>query len=154
MATMRTVVKMLFVNPLDLLVEAATRLLANIMSWRPDGTRVVVAVLDPLEPPQRVKGRIVQVLSKVVTVGPNGITRHSEPFLVVQLEAPLYFDGEKVERLVAGSRYELNAFTRLILMGWIANLHRVPMEGKLTVSECVLNFSDFIGIGGLKRTGR
>jgi hypothetical protein len=154
MATLSTVLKMLFVNPLDLFVEGITRLVARIMRWRPEGSLVVLVVLDPLDPRQRATGRIEQVLRGVVTAGAGGSTRHREPFVVVQLETPLYFHGEHVCRLIAGPRYELNEVTRLILTGWIANLHKVPEDAGSTQSEWVLSFSDNIGIGGFKRTRR
>jgi hypothetical protein len=147
---MSTALKMLFVNPLDLLLEGATRFIASVTGWSPEQRAVVVGVLDPAPPRQQAKGRIVQVLPNVVTQGPSGTTHHREAFLVVQLSTPLFLNGEQLDRFVAGPRYELHGLTRLILTGLITNIYRVPSTGAPVQDPWILD--DRIAIGVLKRT--
>ena len=144
----RTALKLLLVNPLDLLVEGTTRLLVNVTGWRLEEKPVVLRILDPVDPRQRAEGRIEQVLPAVMTEGADATTRHQEPFLVVRLATPVSLEGERIDRLVAGPRYLLNRSTRLILTRWIANLYRVPPPAMVAQQSWVLG--DFIAIGELR----
>lgn len=143
------VLKMLAVNPLDLLVEGATRALANVTGWRPEQRMIVLRVLDPSHPRQHASGRIEQVLRSTVTEGASGATRHRQPFAVIHLTAPLSLHGEQIDRLVAGPRYHLHSLTRLILTGWTANLYQVPPTGLAGDTPPILG--DRIAIGLLRR---
>ena len=140
---------MLLPYPLDLLPSLLGRCLSRFSGWQPDGKRVRLAFTesgDARLTGTEATGTIQRALPGVLTIGPDGATKHGGLALLISLDSPIMHASQAVPWIVVTARFPGHGPFRLPVSWSVVDVSRAVGPEPPTR----LHRDDMIAIGLLK----